>query len=89
MGYGNSYQILGSLPETSCTPSDFAFSWTAVGSGEGDGAILDIFNIATGQQATHTIPAEQIVWENEQPNPNGRIQVYEGPSNFTVVADDA
>jgi hypothetical protein len=59
-----------------------------IGSGEGSGALLEIFNVATDQVAPHSIPADQIVWENELPNPNGRIQVYEGPSNFTVMTED-
>ncbi|KAI1869364.1 hypothetical protein JX265_006454 [Neoarthrinium moseri] len=86
-GAGNSFQVLGSLPKTECSPSDFAFSWTAIGSGEGNGATLEIFNSITHQHAIHTITADQIVWENEMPNPNGRIQVYEGPGSFVVEAE--
>lgn len=92
-GTGNSYQSIGSLPRTTCTPQlpshNLSFSWTALGppfanQGGGNGAVLGLFDSKTNQRATRIIPSEELVWENERPNPNGRVQVYDGPSTFTV-----
>ncbi|KAM0807664.1 hypothetical protein AB5N19_08004 [Seiridium cardinale] len=84
IGYGSTYQVLGNLPRTNCT-QDISFSWSQIGPGEGTGAILQLFDSAKDKRAVHLIPSAEIVWENELPNPNGRIQVYEGPRSFNVT----
>lgn len=33
--------------------------------------------------ASHHVPANQIVWTNQQ-SPTGNVQAYAGPANFTV-----
>ncbi|KAI1873486.1 hypothetical protein JX265_005108 [Neoarthrinium moseri] len=89
-GTGTTYQVLGSLPPTNCTPARFSFSWTALpgafplSSGGGGGAVLRIADARRRQHATRLIPAAEIVWRNERPNPNGRVQVYVGPPRFRV-----
>ncbi|KAK6074032.1 hypersensitive response-inducing protein [Seiridium cupressi] len=84
VGYGSTYQVLGNLPRTNCT-KDISFSWSQIGPGEGTGAILQLFDSAKDKRAVHLIPSAEIVWENQMPNPNGRIQVYEGPRSFNVT----
>ncbi|KAI0162810.1 hypothetical protein BJ166DRAFT_624793 [Pestalotiopsis sp. NC0098] len=86
-GTANSYQTLGSLPETACEPDSVSFSWTQIGPGDGDGAFLQVRAVIKGwttQRASHKIPKSEIEWSNELPNPNGRIQVYVGPPNFDL-----
>ncbi|KAK9769930.1 hypothetical protein SCAR479_13395 [Seiridium cardinale] len=100
IGYGSTYQVLGNLLRTNCTQdisfkkptrlltsdcSPLAVSWSQIGPGEGTGAILQLFDSAKDKRAVHLIPSAEIVWENELPNPNGRIQVYEGPRSFNVT----
>ncbi|KAH8677952.1 hypothetical protein BX600DRAFT_140615 [Xylariales sp. PMI_506] len=80
-GEGVSYQVLGSLPQTACSPSTFSFAWTASSYG---GAYLQLWDAITGQIASHNILADQTVWENQQ-DPNGAIQVYVGPREFQVI----
>ncbi|KAK7980194.1 hypothetical protein PG990_003058 [Apiospora arundinis] len=36
--------------------------------------------------AAHHVPADQIVWTNQQ-SPTGTVQAYAGPANFTVPVD--
>ncbi|KAI0125053.1 hypothetical protein BJ170DRAFT_597889 [Xylariales sp. AK1849] len=82
-GTGSSYQVLGDLLQTACDPAAFSFAWTTNGSN----ATLELWDADAAQHAVHLISADEIVWENEVPNPNGAIQVYEGPSNFSVQTE--
>lgn len=82
----STYQVFPSIAQTVCSGQGASFNLTKTPDG---GAALGLsLSVAPHGHAylgVYEIPPEQIVWINQQ-SPTGRVQVYGGPSNFTVEA---
>ena len=78
-----SYQVFPSVAWTTCSDYRTAFALTKTSDG---GAELQL-SYQTGPgcytNGTHKIAPDEIIWIN-QDSPNGKVQVYIGPPNFSV-----
>ncbi|KAH9892150.1 hypothetical protein F4778DRAFT_751030 [Xylariomycetidae sp. FL2044] len=84
------YQTLPSVAQTPCSDAATSFNLTQTPDADGSGAGAELtlwYEVAPDQFAsgTHAIPADQIVWTNQQ-SPTGTVQVYAGPQVFSVEA---
>ncbi|KAK8073021.1 hypothetical protein PG996_006369 [Apiospora saccharicola] len=78
-----SYQVFPSVPWTTCSDYRTAFALTKTSDG---GAELQLsYQTGPGSytNGTHKIAPDEIIWIN-QDSPNGKVQVYVGPPNFSV-----
>ncbi|KAK8135048.1 hypothetical protein PG984_007060 [Apiospora sp. TS-2023a] len=89
---------LVNVTRTPCADDGYTWAWTIISSSSEDASQSDTkadtanmtCNIEYWYEgpsyslyALHPVPANQIVWTNQQ-SPTGNVQAYAGPANFTV-----
>ncbi|KAK8103469.1 uncharacterized protein PG998_010502 [Apiospora kogelbergensis] len=79
----SSYQVFPSVPWTVCSDYQTAFNLTKTSDGGAELRLSYQPQPGTLINGTHKIPSDQIVWINQE-SPNGKVQVYDGPTSFTV-----
>ncbi|KAK7913959.1 hypothetical protein PG985_011662 [Apiospora marii] len=78
-----SYQVFPTIPWTTCSDYRTAFNLTTTSDGGAELRLSYQTGPSSFTNGTHKIPPDQIAWIN-QDSPTGEVQVYIGPTNFTV-----
>ncbi|KAI2463490.1 hypothetical protein F4781DRAFT_437381 [Annulohypoxylon bovei var. microspora] len=73
--------------KTTCADPKTSFSLTRQPNSSADLEIWREVSPGVFRHGRRVILAKQIVWGNQQPNPNGAIESYVGPDSFTFSAD--
>ncbi|KAK7978637.1 hypothetical protein PG996_004690 [Apiospora saccharicola] len=87
---------LVNVTQTPCADDGYTWAWTIVTSPDSSQSNTEADTTNTtcnieywfegssySLYALHPVPANQIVWTNQQ-SPTGSVQAYAGPANFTV-----